>query len=151
MKKILLLVVLAISLVACTDRNVSVKISGDIQDGGNKKIRLALITANGMDIIDSTTMHNGHFEFKLSSENELIKERENSPMMFQLFLTEENSLATMAKKGEELNTYAYLTLSKIIAGEETVDYFDVFVSEWKSTGGDDITREVNEWYKNITG
>ena len=106
MKKVLLLVVFAISLVACTDRNVSVKISGDIQDGGNKKIRLALITANGMDIIDSTTMHNGHFEFKLSSENELIKERENSPMMFQLFLTEENSLATMAKKGEHLKITA---------------------------------------------
>ncbi len=58
---------------------------------------------------------------------------------------------TMAKKGEELNSFAYLTLGKIIAGEETVDYFDVFVSEWKATGGDDITREVNEWYKNITG
>lgn len=102
MKKILLLVFLAISLVACTDRNVSVKISGDIHDGGNRMIRLALITADGMDLIDSTTMHDGHFEFKLSSENELIKERENNPMMFQLFLTEENSLATMAKKGEHL-------------------------------------------------
>lgn len=89
-------------LAACTNRHTSVRISGDIQNGNTKKIVLALITSEGMELIDSANLKNGHFDFKVSSENELIKERENAPMMFQLFLTEDNSLATMAKKGEKL-------------------------------------------------
>ena len=106
MKKIVLLIIMAMILASCADRNVSVNISGDIQNGGNKMLRLALITAEGMDIIDSANMRDGHFEFKISSEDERIKERENAPMMFQLFLSEENSLATMAKKGERLKITA---------------------------------------------
>lgn len=106
MKKIVLLMIMAIFLAGCGDRNVSVKIAGDIHDGGNQMIRLALITSEGMDMIDSVNMRNGHFEFKISSENERIKERENAPMMFQLFLSEENSLSTMAKKGERLKITA---------------------------------------------
>ena len=31
---------------------------------------------------------------------------------------------------------------KIITGEQSIDYFDEFVKTWKSTGGDDITKEV---------
>ena len=106
MKKIVLLIIMAMILASCADRNVSVNISGDIQNGGDKMLRLALITAEGMDIIDSANMRDGHFEFKISSEDERIKERENAPMMFQLFLSEENSLATMAKKGERLKITA---------------------------------------------
>ena len=106
MKKIVLLLFATFTLIACSDRNVSVSITGDIHNGGNKMIRLALITAEGMDIIDSANLRDGHFEFKISSENERIKERENAPMMFQLFLSESNSLATMAKKGEKLKITA---------------------------------------------
>ena len=114
----------AVLLAACADRNVSVKISGDIKDGGNQMVRLALITADGMDIIDSANMRDGHFEFKVSSENELIKERENNPMMFQLFLSEENSLATMAKKGEHLKITAdaqnLIRTYQVTGGEEAI-------------------------------
>lgn len=106
MKKILLLLILAVTLAACSDRNVSVKIEGDFQNGGNQMVRLALITSEGMDMIDSVNMRDGHFSFKISSENERIKERENAPMMFQLFLSDENGLATMAKKGEHLKITA---------------------------------------------
>lgn len=124
MRKIALFIVMVMTLAACSDRNVSVKIEGDIQNGGNQMIRLALITAEGMDIIDSANLRNGHFEFKISSENERIKERENAPMMFQLFLSEDNSLATMAKKGERLKITADaqdLTRTyQITGGEEAV-------------------------------
>ena len=121
MKKILLLLIVAITLVGCIDRNVSVKISGDIKDGGNQMVRLALITSEGMEMIESVNMRNGHFEFKISSEDERIKERENAPMMFQLFLSEENSLSTMAKKGERLKITADaqdLTRTYCITGGE---------------------------------
>ena len=124
MKKIVLLMIMALILASCADHNVSVKIEGDIQNGGDQMIRLALITAEGMDMIDSANLRNGHFEFKISSENERIKERENAPMMFQLFLSEDNSLATMAKKGERLKLTADahdLTRTyQITGGEEAV-------------------------------
>lgn len=102
MKKLPLFLLAISMLAACTNRHTSVRISGDIQNGNTQKIVLALITSEGMELIDSANLKNGHFDFKVSSENELIKERENAPMMFQLFLTEDNSLATMAKKGEKL-------------------------------------------------
>lgn len=124
MKKIVLFLIVAITLAGCSDRNISISISGDIQNGGSQMLRLALITAEGMDIIDSMNLRDGHFEFKISSEDERIKERENAPMMFQLFLSEENSLATMAKKGERLKITADaqdLTRTyQITGGEEAV-------------------------------
>lgn len=36
---------------------------------------------------------------------------------------------------------------KIITGEESIDYFDKFVNSWKSTGGDDITKEISKIVK----
>ena len=33
----------------------------------------------------------------------------------------------------------------IIKGDQPLDAFDDFVSNWKSGGGDQITQEVNEW------
>ncbi len=112
---------LTLLMFSCTNRNVSVIISGDIKNGGNKMMRLALITADGMDIIDSTNLKDGKFEFKISSEDERIKERENSPMMFQLFLAEDNCISTMAKKGEHLQITAdaeNLTRTYHISGGE---------------------------------
>ena len=117
----ILLCFFALMLLACTNRNVSVIISGDINHADNQMIRLALITSDGMDIIDSTNLRNGKFEFKISSEDERIKERENTPMMFQLFLSEENCLSTMAKKGEHLQITAdaeNLTRTYHISGGE---------------------------------
>ena len=35
---------------------------------------------------------------------------------------------------------------KIMMNQVSVDEFDKFVDEWKKLGGDDITKEVNEWY-----
>ena len=35
-------------------------------------------------------------------------------------------------------------LLKIIVGEESIDAFDKFVSDWNNAGGEMITEEVNE-------
>ena len=125
MKKISLIAgMFLLLLTACNNRNVSVTISGNLSNANDQMIRLALITSDGMDFIDSTNLHNGQFEFKISSENELIKERENAPMMFQLFLSEDNCLATMAKKGEHLKITAdakdMARTYNISGGEEAV-------------------------------
>lgn len=44
----------------------------------------------------------------------------------------------------KLESQAYL---KIIMGEQPIDYFDTFVKNWKSQGGDEITTEVNQAIK----
>lgn len=124
MKKAIMVLMATVLLAACADRNVSVKISGDIKDGGNRMIRLALVTAEGLEIIDSIHMKNGSFEFKVSSENELIKKYENGPMLFQMFLSEDNCVSTIANKGEHLTITAdaqdLIRSYHISGGEEAV-------------------------------
>lgn len=154
-------------LAACSDRNVSVNISGDIKDGGNRMLRLALVTTDGLSFIDSANLKNGHFEFKIPSDHELVKERESSPMMFQLFLSDNNSLATMAKKGEKLKITADAEdLTKtyhISGGEEAVlmqqldSALAVFVTEsnklyevyQKNVGNDSIRADIEVRYMKL--
>ncbi|WP_240416031.1 extracellular solute-binding protein [Paenibacillus periandrae] len=40
-------------------------------------------------------------------------------------------------------------MAKIIIGEWPIDKFDEFVEKWKKTGGDEVTKRVKEWYKQI--
>jgi len=56
---------------------------------------------------------------------------------------------TMSSKWELLTKMEMDTFVEIIYGKKPVDEFDVFVKKWKSSGGDDITREVNEWYESV--
>lgn len=51
---------------------------------------------------------------------------------------------SMQTKWESLSKMESETMLKIITGEQPVDYFDTFVSTWKSAGGDTITQEVND-------
>lgn len=44
---------------------------------------------------------------------------------------------------EKMREQAFL---KIITNEEPIDYFDAFVKNWKSSGGDQLIKEANEWY-----
>ncbi len=36
------------------------------------------------------------------------------------------------------------TFAKIITGKAGIEAFDSFVEEWKASGGDEITKEVQE-------
>lgn len=57
------------------------------------------------------------------------------------------STRTMIDNGATLEKLTEETFIKIIAGEKSVDEFDKYVETWKNLGGDKITEEVNEWYK----
>ncbi|BFH64542.1 extracellular solute-binding protein [Paenibacillus azoreducens] len=54
---------------------------------------------------------------------------------------------TMAERQEILTKKRDEVYFKIIMNQVSVDEFDKFVEEWKKLGGDEITKEVNEWYK----
>ncbi|MBC8078792.1 MAG: extracellular solute-binding protein [Gorillibacterium sp.] len=53
----------------------------------------------------------------------------------------------MKKNGEFLTKLATESYLKIIYGEKPLDYFDEFVAQFSKNGGEQITKEVNEWYK----
>ena len=48
-----------------------------------------------------------------------------------------------------LDEYEYGCLTEIIMATQPIDYFDVFVYNWNSTGGNEITNEVNAWYSSV--
>ena len=50
----------------------------------------------------------------------------------------------MSTKWANLKKIEDETFLKIIMGEVELDEFDNFVEKWYATGGEDITKEVNE-------
>ncbi|MCD9025801.1 extracellular solute-binding protein [Cohnella silvisoli] len=56
---------------------------------------------------------------------------------------------TMVSKMEALKKMETEVFTKIIYGKAPLDSFDDFVSKWKSSGGDQMTKEVNDWYVSI--
>lgn len=67
------------------------------------------------------------------------------PQMFTGAPTE-----TMQTSNDILTKMEKDTFSQIIYGKASVDSFDKFVEKWKSSGGDKITQEVNDWYKSVS-
>ncbi|MFF2480162.1 extracellular solute-binding protein [Paenibacillus sp. NPDC058071] len=53
---------------------------------------------------------------------------------------------TMKQKNELLNKLINQSYSKIIYGQSPIEEFDKMVENWKKSGGDQVTKEVNEWY-----
>lgn len=56
---------------------------------------------------------------------------------------------TQLSRGDMLSKLEKEVLNKIIYGKASIDEFDAFVEKWKSTGGDQITEEVNAWYQSV--
>ena len=54
--------------------------------------------------------------------------------------------ATMVERNATLQAMEEEVFTNIIMGAP-IDTFDKFVEDWKNLGGDDITKELNEWYK----
>ncbi|NOJ69914.1 extracellular solute-binding protein [Paenibacillus alvei] len=53
---------------------------------------------------------------------------------------------TMVERQELLLRKRDEVFMKIIMNQAPIDEFDKFVEDWKKLGGDDMTKEVNEWY-----
>lgn len=68
-----------------------------------------------------------------------LKYKEN--IVFDAF---PGSTPTMEKKWALLEGLQSELFVKIVMGDEKLEAFDDFVAKWKSSGGDEITKEVNE-------
>ncbi len=53
---------------------------------------------------------------------------------------------SLVKNKAELDKIQAETFIQIITGEKPLDYFDEFVNIWMSAGGEDYTKDVNDWY-----
>ncbi|RAV15308.1 extracellular solute-binding protein [Paenibacillus contaminans] len=73
--------------------------------------------------------------------NQYIKNNQFMPNLFTAPPT-----PAMVQKNANLLKTELEVFTKIILGE-SVDLFDQFVSDWKKLGGDEMTKEVNDWYK----
>ncbi|WP_138755023.1 extracellular solute-binding protein [Paenibacillus sinopodophylli] len=103
-----------------------------IHNGGEVKTR----AHKEISIQDKEMIRAGSLNFQMSEIN--------APTEFLGAPTE-----TMRSKGDNLKTMELETFAKIIYGNEPLDKFDTFVSDWKSKGGDKIETEINEWYKSV--
>ncbi|WP_235848603.1 extracellular solute-binding protein [Litchfieldia alkalitelluris] len=56
---------------------------------------------------------------------------------------------TMERRWEMLNRSEIETYTDIIYGKKPIEAFDEFVENWYSSGGEDVTKEVNEWYDSV--
>ncbi|MFD2115243.1 extracellular solute-binding protein [Paenibacillus yanchengensis] len=56
-----------------------------------------------------------------------------------------NTPSMVTKKGT-LDKIEKEVFTKIIMGSASIDEFDKFVADWHKLGGDDMTKEVNDWY-----
>lgn len=55
---------------------------------------------------------------------------------------------TLLSAGSTLDDILIEGFTKIIVGEESIDYFDTLVADWESAGGAKATEEINETYGN---
>lgn len=81
------------------------------------------------------------------SEGYVIANEYRDTLLPNLFNAEPTD--TMKKKWEQLQTMEKQVYTNIIYGKEDPSAFDQFVEDWKAQGGDDITKEVNEWYQSV--
>lgn len=56
------------------------------------------------------------------------------------------STDTMVEKQTYLHKLEIETFAQIIMGTQPITAFDEFVTNWSANGGEDITKEVNDWY-----
>ena len=53
---------------------------------------------------------------------------------------------TMMARATTLQWEEIGMFNAIVTGEQPVSYFDTWVSSWMQKGGEQVTKEVNEWY-----
>ncbi|GAB6988574.1 type 2 periplasmic-binding domain-containing protein [Paenibacillus pini] len=58
--------------------------------------------------------------------------------------------STMKSKMDYLNKIENQTFNEIIYGKQSIEAFDKFVETWKSSGGEQVTTEVNDWYSKLS-
>ena len=102
MKKILFFLLTCIVLVSCQSNKNKIIIEGVLNNATNEKIRLALVTTDGLTFIDSMKMKKGQFHFEIEAKTKEERQLAATPMMYQLMLSLDNTLTTLAQGGDHI-------------------------------------------------
>lgn len=87
---------------------------------------------------------------RLDSLGERFRFWDNIQMIHQHLIKDQFEAAPtpgMGKYNAKLRKVQDETFIKIVVGTYSLDKFDEFVEWWKAEGGNEITAEVNEWYR----
>lgn len=124
MKKTLLLLLCCLLLISCQNKKGQIVIEGKFKNAKNEWVKIGLIGSDDLIMLDSVKMKNGTFTFTIPAETDEQKSRAASPMMYQIILSSDNTLTTLAKGGEHLIIEAdarnLLASYKVKGGEEAV-------------------------------
>jgi putative aldouronate transport system substrate-binding protein len=71
----------------------------------------------------------------------------NDQLMYESFVGAPTP--TMVERRATLEKMEKEEFVKIIMGASPIDAFDKFVEDWNKLGGEQITKEVNEWYDSV--
>lgn len=103
-----------------------------------------------VDYLDNGTS-DGYGQYLIFGENgtawQINEFREDDLFMMNQFVA--SPTPAMSSYQATLDEYEYGCLTEIIMATQPIDYFDAFVSNWNSTGGNEITNEVNAWYSSV--
>lgn len=106
MKRIFLFVLICILLVSCKNKQNQLVIEGDLENAKDEWVRLALVEVDDMVMLDSVKLKDGHFEFVVTAESDMEKNRLASPMLYQIILSYNNTMTTLAQGGDRISIKA---------------------------------------------
>lgn len=103
MKKLIFFLLLSL-LLSCSRTDV-IELSGLLEHGNGRMLHLSLLTAEGLQPVDSVQVRHNKFCFKLNAD-EVEWLEAGQPVFLQLAFTPDNGLTTLARGGESVSLKA---------------------------------------------
>ena len=103
MKKLSLFLLLSL-LFSCSRTN-TIELSGELEHGNGRMLHLSVLTAEGVQPLDSAMVRHDKFSFKLNTKKIEWMEA-GQPVFLQLSFTPDNGLTTLARGGDSVNIKA---------------------------------------------
>lgn len=125
MKRLFLLLIAAVAILSsCQKKQNEIIIEGTLKNATDEMVRMALIDIDDAYLLDSVKIQDGHFKFVLKAESEADKARFSSPMLYQIILSYDNTLTTLAQGGDHITIDAdakdLVSNYHVSGGEEAV-------------------------------
>lgn len=121
---------------------------------GTPSIDRDLIPGGYVDVSAYTLTYDGA---RIPSHWQGMIENEEKHVLTQLFSSrlpnefQGPPTPTMQEKGDQLQQTEHETFLQIIYSKKDITYFEEFVANWRESGGDQMTMEVNAWYQSVHG
>ena len=151
-------------LFSCTRQN-DICIEGNLENGNGRMLYLSLLTADGLQTVDSLTVRRNAFKFRVSQKCVEQWTDAEYPVFLQLSFAEDNALTTLARSGETVRIKAdanrLVSMYRVEGQEDAmlmwqldsalskfVQYTDTLLQIYHYYMDDDSARSWVEWHHN---